>query len=147
MVGYSPWRDAIKGVAGLGGKLLMGAADNFTGGLASKLLDATSGSLKRNSGLIGKVAKGIGTSLLSEKTRGRIANIADTALKYVPEGKVKSALSAINDPAQGKTASPKVSHSEPYQAPKQSSKQVSFRSPAPASYERMGTDSRSKSYI
>lgn len=39
MVGYSPWRDAIKGVAGLGGKLLMGAADNFTGGLASKLLE------------------------------------------------------------------------------------------------------------
>ena len=37
--------------------------DNFSGDLASKLLGAASGSIKRNASLIDKISKGIGNSL------------------------------------------------------------------------------------
>ena len=100
---YSIWREMIKGGIGLGGKVLMGAADNFTGGLASKLLNTTTSGLTKHSGLIGKVARGLGENFLSENARGKLANIADTALKYVPEGNVKTALSSINKSAKGES--------------------------------------------
>ena len=98
---FSPWQTIIKGGVGLGGKLLMGAADSFTGGLASKILDASAGGLTKHAGVIGSVARGLGESYLSDKTRNRLANLADTALKYVPEGNVKTALSSINKSAKG----------------------------------------------
>ncbi len=100
---FNPWQTIIKGGVGLGGKLLMGAADSFTGGLASKLLDASAGGLTKHAGVIGQVARGLGESYLSDKTRGRLANIADKALKYVPEGKVKTALTSINNSAKGES--------------------------------------------
>ena len=100
---YSIWREMIKGGIGLGGKVLMGAADSVSGGLASKLLDVSTSGLTKHSGLIGKVAKGLGESFLSDSTRNKIANIADTALKYVPEGNVKTALSSINKSAKGES--------------------------------------------
>lgn len=68
---FSPWQTIIKGGVGLGGKLLMGAADGFTGGLASKLLDASAGGLTKHAGVIGQVARGLGESYLSDKTRDR----------------------------------------------------------------------------
>ena len=100
---FSPWQEIIKGGVGLGGKLLMGAADSFSGGLASKLLDASAGGLTKHAGVIGSVARGLGESFLSDSTRNKIANIADTALKYVPDGKVKTALSSINKSAKGES--------------------------------------------
>lgn len=110
---YSILREMIKGGIGLGGKVLMGAADNFTGGLASKLLETTAGGLTKHSGLIGKVAKGLGESFLSDNARSKIANIAESALKYVPEGNVKTALSSINKSAKGETVvEPKASQAD-----------------------------------
>ena len=68
---------------------------SFTGGLASRLLDATRSGLTKHSGLIGKVAKSLG-----ENARGKIVNISDKVLKYVPEGNVKIALTSINKSAK-----------------------------------------------
>ncbi|KAK8897445.1 hypothetical protein M9Y10_015394 [Tritrichomonas musculus] len=110
---FSIWRELIKGGIGLVGKVLMGAADNFTGGLASKLLETTIGGLTKHSGLIGKVAKGLGENFLSDNARCKKANIAESALKYVPEGNVKTALSSINKSVKGETVvEPKVSQAD-----------------------------------
>ena len=110
---YSIRRELIKGGIGLGGKVLMVPADNFTGGLASKLLETTAGCLTKHSDLIGKVAKGLGENFLRNNARGKIANIAESALKYVSEGNVKTALSSINKSAKGETVvEPKASQAD-----------------------------------
>lgn len=63
-------------------------------------MDASAGGLTKHAGVIGQIAKGLGESYLSDSTRNRLASIADTALKYVPEGNVKTALSSINKSAK-----------------------------------------------
>ena len=94
------------GFSGLTGRLLGGIADYYSGGLAGKVGNL----IKQHSGLIGKVAGGIGRAVLPEKVRNALSTITDAALKLVPEGEVKTTLSKINDAAQqrkdnGKTLS------------------------------------------
>lgn len=107
------WGDLAREGIGIGGKLLMGAADGVTGGLASKLLGSATRYTRKHAGIIGKVASGIGHKLLGDKTRKTLSNIADSAIKFIPEGDVKSALTRINNSAQGRPGNYKVKKSIP----------------------------------
>lgn len=87
---------------GLGGQLLMGAANAATGGLAGKLADNATGIMKNQSGLIGKTMGSLGKAFLSDNMRNKISNVADAAIKYIPKGNVREALTKINNHAQGR---------------------------------------------
>ena len=87
---------------GIAGKSIMSYANNMTGGLAGKVLDKSTDLVSKHAGLIGKVANTVGQHFLSEDTRNKISNYADKALKYIPEGNIKSALSKVNNIAQGR---------------------------------------------
>lgn len=91
-------RDGI----GIAGKTLMNAADVYSGGLASKLTDKGLNAIQKNSGIIGKVAGGIGRFVLSDSFRDKMSNAANQAIKYLPNGKVKDTLKSLNDSAQNK---------------------------------------------
>lgn len=106
-------KNLIQGAIGAGAKSLMGAADAATGGLASKLSDTLIKGADSHAGLIGKVASGIGQKFLSDKTRSAMSNIANKAIDYLPSGSVKTALSKINDAAQGKSGTYAPSNSSP----------------------------------
>lgn len=80
----------------------MNAADVYSGGLASKLTDKGLNAIQKNSGIIGKVAGGIGRSVLSDSFRDKMSNAANQAIKYLPNGKVKDTLKSLNDSAQNK---------------------------------------------
>ena len=103
----------MQGSLDVGAKSLMGAADAATGGLASKLTNTMIHGVHNNAGVIGKVASGIGKSMLNDKFRGKLAGIADKALDYIPAGTVKTALTKINDEAQGRKGTYAPSNSSP----------------------------------
>lgn len=69
------------------------------GGIATKYLG---GIIHRNADTIGKAAGGIGRKYLSSTTRNNLSNIADTAIKYMPNGTIKDTLRTINNNAQGR---------------------------------------------
>ena len=92
----------IRSGIGLLGKTAMNYANGLTGGLAGKVLNTATDLADKHSGLIGKVAKTVGEHFLDEKTRNKISSYTDKAMKYIPEGKIKTALSKINNVAQGR---------------------------------------------
>ena len=92
----------IKTGIGLASKHLMNFANSATGGLAGKIVNTAVYGVNKHAGIIGKVAQGIGRKLLSDKTREKISNLADTAIKYIPKGNVRTALEKVNNAAQGR---------------------------------------------
>ena len=94
----------IRSGVGLLGKTAMNYANGLTGGLAGQVLDKATDLVSNNAGLIGKVAKTVGNSFLNENTRNKISSFTDKAMKYIPEGKIKTALSKVNNVAQGRDA-------------------------------------------
>ena len=94
----------IRSGVGLLGKTAMNYANGLTGGLAGQVLDKATDLVDKHSGLIGKVAKTVGNSFLNENTRNKISSFTDKAMKYIPEGKIKTALSKVNNIAQGRDA-------------------------------------------
>ena len=92
-------RDGI----GIAGKALMTAADSASGGLASKVMNRGLDIATKNSGVIGKVAGGIGRNFLSDTIRSRMASMADKTIDYLPSGKLKSTLKSLNDATQNKS--------------------------------------------
>ena len=92
----------IKTGIGLASKHLMNFANSATGGLAGKIINTAVDGVNKHAGIIGKVAQGIGRKLLSDKTREKISNLADTAIKYIPKGNVRTALEKVNNAAQGR---------------------------------------------
>ena len=92
----------IKTGIGLAGKHLMNFSNGVSGGLAGKVVDNAIDGVNKHAGVIGKVAQGIGRKLLSDKTRANISNLADTAIKYIPKGNVRTALEKVNNVAQGR---------------------------------------------
>lgn len=92
----------IRNGVGLIGKTALGVADTYTGGLASKIAKGSVKFLNRNAGTIGKVARTIGKNFLSDETRNKLTDYTRAAIKYMPEGKVRTALNKISQAAQGK---------------------------------------------
>ena len=90
----------IKTGVGLATKHLMNFANNNTGGLAGKLVDSAINGVNKHAGIIGKVAQGIGRKVLSDETREKLSNFADSAIKYIPKGSVRTALEKVNNAAQ-----------------------------------------------
>ena len=80
----------------------MNFANSATGGLAGKVVNTAIDGVNKHAGIIGKVAQGIGRKLLSDKTSEKISNFADTAIKYIPKGNVRTALEKVNNAAQGR---------------------------------------------
>ncbi len=79
-----------------------------TGGLAGKLTGTILKGASDHAGTIGKVASGLGKAFLSDKARQGLSKMADSALKYIPKGNVKNALTKINNSAQGRDLNYKV---------------------------------------
>lgn len=102
------FRKFFRDTVGVGSKLLMNAANAASGGLVGKVADAATHTLSNNSGLIGKTMSGLGKAFLSDKTRGKLSGIADAAIKYIPKGNVRDALTKINNHAQGRDENYKV---------------------------------------
>ena len=94
----------IRSGVGLLGKTAMNYANGLTGGLAGQVLNKATDLVDKHSGLIGKVAKTVGNNFLNENTRNAISSFTDKAMKYIPEGKIKTALSIVNNVAQGRDA-------------------------------------------
>ena len=92
----------IRSGVGLLGKTALNYANGMTGGIAGHVLNKATDLVDTHSGLIGKVAKTVGNSFLNENTRKAMSSYADKALKYIPEGKIKTALSKVNNIAQGR---------------------------------------------
>ncbi len=92
----------LRNGVGLLGKTALGVADAYSGGLASKVAKGSVNFLDRNAGTIGKVARTLGKNFLNDETRNKIYNYTRTAIKYMPEGKVRTALNKISQAAQGK---------------------------------------------
>ena len=92
----------IKTDIGLVGKHLMNFADSATGGIASRLVNSAVDGVNKNAGIIGKVVRGVGKKLFNDKTRDTISNIADTSLKYLPKGNIRTALEKVTNAAQGR---------------------------------------------
>lgn len=92
----------IKTGVGLATKHLMNFANNHTGGLAGKLVNTAIDGVNKHAGIIGKVAQGIGRNLLSDDARKKLSNFADSAIKYIPKGSVRTALEKVNNAAQGR---------------------------------------------
>ena len=95
----------IRDCIGIAGKALMTAADSASGGLASKVMNRGLDMATKNSGVIGKVAGGIGRNFLSDTIRSRMASMADKTIDYLPSGKLKSTLKSLNDATQNKAYS------------------------------------------
>ena len=95
-------KNFVKTGLGLAGKHLMNWANTATGGLAGKLVNTVVDGANKHAGIIGKVASSIGQKLLSDETRNKISKFTDKALEYIPEGSVKTALTKINNAAQGR---------------------------------------------
>lgn len=98
-------KNFIRDGIGLDGKTLMTAVDMHTGRLASKLLNNRIDVVKNNSEFIGKVARGIGRSVLSDSIREKMSNATTKAIDFLPSGNVKDTLKSINEAAQGKSPS------------------------------------------
>ena len=96
------FKKLIKTGIGLASKHLMNFANSATGGLAGKVVNTAIDGVNKHAGIIGKVAQGIGRKLLSDKTREKISNFADKAIKYIPKGNVRTALEKVNNAAQGR---------------------------------------------
>lgn len=96
------FKNFVRQGLGLAGKHLMNAANAATGGLAGKLVNGAIDGATKNAGVIGKVASQLGKRFLSDKTRNWLSKTADKALDYLPDGNVKTALSKINNAAQGR---------------------------------------------
>ncbi len=92
----------IKTGIGLAGKHLMNFANSATGGLAGKIVNTAIDGVNKHAGVIGKVAQGIGQKLFSDKTREKISNFVDKAIKFIPKGNVRTALEKVNNAAQGR---------------------------------------------
>lgn len=104
-MGFKSW---IRKGIGLAGKHAMNFLNGATGGLAGTIVDKVTDVMNNNGGIIGKVAGKLGRKFLSQKTRDRLSKFADKALDYLPDSKIKSALTKINDAAQGKNQSPPI---------------------------------------
>lgn len=96
-------KSIIKKGIGIAGKTVGNYLNSVTGGLAGKVGDL----IHKNAGLLGKVAGGLGRSILSDNARNFLSKAADKALEYIPSGKVKDTLSKMNDAAQGRTSQTK----------------------------------------
>ena len=106
-------RKLIKQGIGIAGKQLMNQANAWTGGLAGKAINSMVSGANNNAGLIGSVANKLGNKFLNLGARKMLSSTADQAIKYIPKGSVRDALTKINDAAQGrnipKKEEPKVS--------------------------------------
>ncbi len=60
----------------------------------------------KKAGIIGRAARKIGYRYMSENTRNKFADVADTAIDFMPTGRVKNTLKRINDYAQGRLGKP-----------------------------------------
>ena len=119
----------IKTGIGLAGKHLMNFANSATGGLAGKVVNSAIDGINKHAGVIGKVAQGIGRKLLSDKTRDRISNIADTAIKYIPKGNVRTALEKVNNAAQGRQSLSSSDRNQSYNIKTKINKQLNSTDP------------------
>lgn len=97
-------KSLVKGTLGYLGKRISNNLDAATGGLSShigkKVLDFS----HKHSGTIGKIAGNIGRHVLTDKARNVLSNATDTALKYVPDGKIKDTISNISKAAKNNTS-------------------------------------------
>lgn len=125
----------IKTGIGLAGKHLMATADAATGGLASKVANTAIEGVNKHAGMIGKVAQGLGQKFLSDKTREKISNFADKAIKYIPKGNVRTALQKVNNVAQGRN--------EDYKIKTQMNKQLNSTEPNSAQSNSVGSGVKS----
>ncbi len=107
------FRKVVRGGIGIVGKHFMNHANALSLGLAGKAKNAIVNSLSDRAGLIGKRLHTYGHYVLPDGIRNITASTADQAIKYIPKGSVRDALTKINDAAQGrnipKKEEPKVS--------------------------------------
>lgn len=92
----------VKTGVGLAGNWAKGALNAATGGTAGVLGNKVLSAAHKHSGVLGKVIGGVGRAILNDNTRNALSSAADTALKFIPGGKVKDTLSRINNVAQGR---------------------------------------------
>ena len=105
----------IKQGVGLAGKHLLNTANAYTGGLAGKIGSDALNYANKNSGLIGKALSTIGKSVFNDEARNKMSSLADKALKYIPDGKIKDTLTKINDSAQGRQTNNTLTKPNPIQ--------------------------------
>jgi hypothetical protein len=70
------------------------------GGIVNKLGREAASKIKENPGIIGKIGGNMARAFVPKKYRKAASTIANTALKIIPEGKIKNVLTKINDEAQ-----------------------------------------------
>jgi hypothetical protein len=70
------------------------------GGIVNKLGREAASKIKENPGIIGKIGGNLARTFVPKKYRKAASTIANTALKIIPEGKIKNVLTKINDEAQ-----------------------------------------------
>ena len=78
----------------------LGALNLVTLGLAGKVAGMGINHMNNNAGKIGKAARGFGYATLNQRQRNDLSSVADTAIRYMPKGKMKNTLKKINDAAQ-----------------------------------------------
>lgn len=100
-----------------------GALNSATGGMAGVLGNKVLDAAHKHSGILGKVVGGVGRAILNDNARNTLSKAADTAMKFIPSGKVKDTLSRINNAAQNRPDNSDINNYK-------SSKSVSSRGPA-----------------
>ncbi len=98
------FKNFVRKAIGTAGRYIGNMANAATGGTAGIAGKWLLNKAHDHAGTIGKVARGLGQQFLSKETRDKLSSAADTALKYLPGGKIKDTLSKINDAAQGRKA-------------------------------------------
>lgn len=99
-----------------------GTLNSATGGMAGVLGNKVLDAAHKHSGILGKVVGGIGRAVLNDNARNSLSKAADTAMKFIPSGKVKDTLSKINNAAQNRSDKGVINN---YKSPKS----VSSRGP------------------
>ena len=94
----------VKKGVGLAGKYALHGLNNMTGGIAGQVFNDSMNWLNKGktTSEIGSELNSLGKWLLNDRGREQLSNLADKALKIMPNGKVKNILSKINDAAQGR---------------------------------------------
>ncbi|KAK8835815.1 hypothetical protein M9Y10_004649 [Tritrichomonas musculus] len=112
------FKKLIKQSIGLGANHLLNLGNSVSSGMFGKGVNYVVNGMDRNAGLIGKLIKDAGQNYFSYNTRKNISNFADKAIKYIPKGKVRTALEKIKSAAQ-----------QQYNNPSQSSDPISTMHP------------------
>ena len=94
----------VKKGVGLAGKYALHGLNNMTGGIAGQVLNDSMNWLNKGktTSEVGSELNSLGKWLLNDRGREQLSNLADKALKIMPNSKVKNILSKINDAAQGR---------------------------------------------